>query len=168
MLPFSCTSMGSGSGVFVDIERNEYIVLHEEVAYLGIVPNGEFHFAAVHAAMAGEVYYNGLTRLTSVSHTGFVVAELSFDFHRVEVEILRRNGRCKGTDSLDGSTPEAGNHVDGKGQRNEGHEETGHRGVAFVGIVVGELEEAEQVDTQQGENNNPKSRKASRSSRCQP
>ena len=146
--------LGEG-GFFVDVEGDEHIVLHEEVAHLGVVPHGEFHFTAVHAAMAGKVDHYGFAHALSISHAGFVVAEFGLNLDGVEVEVLRGNGRGEGADGLDRCAPQAGHHVDGKGERGQGQEEAGHRGVVLVLVVVGELDAAQQVDAEQGEEHYP-------------
>ena len=92
--------------------------------------------------------------LAGILHTGIVVVELGMHLVVVKVEVLRLHGRSKGTDRLQRSTPQAGNHVDGKSQRSQRQKETGHADLGIV-VVVGELDLSQQVEAQQGEEHNP-------------
>ena len=144
----------------VDIERNEHIVLVDEVAHSSIAPHSSLHLAAVDTAKSSEVKEDRFARLTSISHTLFVVREFGFHLHHVKVEILRAHGRSKGADSLGRCTPEPWNHVDGEGERGDSQEEGRHGGLTLCFIVVGELDKSEEIASQEGEEGNPKSKES--------
>ncbi len=72
----------------------------------------------------------------------------------VEIEILREQGRREGADCFQGCTPQSGNHIDGKSQRDEGEEQTGDGDMRHL-AVAGELDLSQQVDAQQCKNDDP-------------
>ena len=141
---------------FVHVERNQNVVLANDVAHADIVPNGKFHLSAVHAAVSGEVQKHRLSGLFGVCHALFVVLEIRLHLDGVEVEVLRGKRRCKGADGFQRCTPKPGNHVDGKSQRAECHEKRRNGSLSVFFIVVRELDETEKIEAKQTEKHNPK------------
>ena len=103
----------------IHVERDEHVVVFQFVGHAGIRPNGGFHLTAVHATETREVDEDGFALRTGSGHTCFVILILCLDDCRVEVEILGADGGREGTDGLTGGSPEAGNHIDGEGQRHQ-------------------------------------------------
>ena len=144
------------AGLVIDIEGDEDVFLTYEPRHGRVAPNGQLHLPAVHAAVTGEVNKHRLAHTGGIGHPGVVILELGFDLRlTVEVEILRRHRRRKGAHGLQRRSPQTRHHVDGKGQRHEAEEETGHTGVRRV-VVMRKLQLAQQVETQQGKDDDPK------------
>ena len=145
---------GGQRRLVVHVERDEDIIIIDERADLGVCPYGQFHLAAIDASVAGEVQHHGLALLAGISHAGVIIRELGMHLVGIEVEVLRLEGRRKGADGLQRGAPQAGHHIDGKGQRSQGQEETGHADLGVV-VIVRELELAQQVEAQQAEEHDP-------------
>ena len=127
-------------------------------------PNGSFHLAAVDTTITSEVEEDGLVVGFGIGHTLLIVLKVQ-GFFLTEYEVLRLHRRCKSTDGLAGSTPEARYHVEGKGEGNERQEETSdgsacvrhhltHLVVLF--LVMWETKPSDEIGTQQGKDDNPK------------
>ena len=74
----------------------------------------------------------------------------------IEVEVLCVHWRCERRDSLQRSAPQARNHIECECERSQREEELRHVGAASL-VVVREVEESEQVETEQREERYPES-----------
>ena len=142
----------------VHVERDEHIVLVQDVGHAGIRPYGSLHLAAVHAAKSGKVEQHGLALCLSGCHTQFIVLVVCLHRLGVQVEVLRVHRRRKGADGLAGSTPESGNHVDGKGDGAQTQHDAGH-GHGLVDVATDsvflKLKLADKIEAQRTEDDDP-------------
>ena len=142
----------------VNEQRNEHIVVTKLIGHARIGPHGSLHLATVHAAEAGEVDEYRLSLGTGGCHALFIVGKSGFDSLGILVEILCVDGRGEGAHGLAGSSPESGNHIDGKGKRDEATHDAEHRhGLMDVAtnLVFLELQPTHEVSTQQTKNDDP-------------
>ena len=138
----------------VNIERDEHILVVEQVCHGGIAPHGGLHLATVDATKACEVDKGGLALQTCCRHACLIRGEARVNGVAVEVKVLCGDRRREGADGLERSTPQARHHVDGERQRCEGKEKLRHVGAAAL-VVMGEVVHAEQIEAQQREEHDP-------------
>ena len=100
----------------VDVKGYQDELLFQQVGHLRVGPYGRLHLATVDTAEASEVDEHGFTFCLGSCHALFIVRKAGLDGFAVQVEVLRADGGCEGTDGLAGSAPESWYHIDGKGQ----------------------------------------------------
>ena len=98
------------------MQGDEDVFVIDYVCHSGVCPYCGFHLAAVDASEACEIKHDRHAVLLGVCHSLIIILEAWRHVLAVEVEVLGIDGWCKGADCLAGCSPEAGYHVDCKGE----------------------------------------------------
>ena len=141
-------------GLVIDDEGDEDVTVVDDVGHTGVGEDALLHLAAVDTAVAAEVDHDGPALLTGHLDSLVVVVGLGVDGLVVEVEVLRRQGWCKGADGLAGGSPKTRHHVEGEGKADDGQRETGDADMTDL-VVVLEAYPAQQIAAEQKGKHNP-------------
>ena len=100
-----------------------------------------------------------------ISHALVVISKLSLHLIVIQIKILCLHGRSESTDSLTGCTPQARNHIQGKGKRQQTGKEPRNAGamvhnnlahLVVLVLIVGEANPTNQISAQQSKQHDPK------------